>query len=538
MKASLIFSSTVTLALLGGFVVSLVGAALYTTHMISAPLMLGLTLVFSVVWWLLSPVIMDWTLRWAYDYEDVRLGDIAREHPAVAEFVRQVTAKHGIPVPRLGLIHDQTPTAFTYGSTAGNARLVVSTGLFHYLDEEEATAVFAHELGHIVHRDFIVMSLGATLVQLLYQIYVIFTKSKGGGDQKSKLAHIGLAAYVCYLIGTYLLLYLSRTREYMADQFAAEHTRNPNALATALTKIAFGILQADQEGTSKRLLESTRALGIFDPKSARNVGIATEQALDLPKVGKVFLFDLFNPWAALSEFQSTHPLTGKRIRALANMARMFGQVPPFDFAKISAASQKLNMGRMYGQFARELMLFVAPWLGIVFGLGLGLLLRDYHLAMAALGLGIGLLVKGYYSFASTSKAMPRDFLDLMADPYASPMKGRPVRLKGVLIGKATAGSTFSEDFMLQDRTGVVYVNYESLWGPLGNLFFGARKGKELIGQEVEAVGWFRRGMMPQFDLREMTTASGDRIKSYTFLWALLPGLIALAAMSFLAAIGL
>lgn len=535
MKASLVVSSTVTLALLGGFVVAILGAALYASNTLSAPLLLGLTVAFNLLWWRLSPAIMDWTLRWAYQYDDITLGDLERDHPEIAEFVRQVAKKHRIRVPRLGLIHDQTPTAFTYGSTANNARLVVSTGLFHYLDEEEATAVYAHELGHIVHRDFIVMSIGATLVQLLYQLYVIFTKSKGGGDQKSKLAHIGLAAYVFYWIGTYLLLYLSRTREYLADQFAAEHTRNPNALATALTKIAFGILQADQEGTSKRLLESTRALGIFDHKSARNVGLATEAAIDLPKIGKVFLFDLFNPWAALSEFNSTHPLTGKRIRALANSARTFGQVPPFDFAKISAASKKLNMKRMYGQFSKEVVLYFAPWLGTGMGLLLGLALGDYHLAMGALGLGLGILVKGYYSFASTAKAMPREFLDLMTDPYASPMKGRPVRLKGVLIGKATAGSTFSEDFMLQDRTGVVYLNYESAFGPLGNLFFGARKGQDLVGQEVEAVGWFRRGMMPQFDLLQMTTGSGERIKSYTFLWALLPGFLVLALMAFLAA---
>lgn len=534
MHAKLVVSSTLTLAVLVGFVMAVLGAAFYSSQLLSAPLLLILTVGFNILWWLISPVVMDWTLRWAYQYEPIELRDLEADHPEVAEFVRQVCAKHRLPVPRLGLIQDQTPTAFTYGSTAKNARLVVSTGLFHYLDEEEATAVFAHELGHIVHRDFIVMSLGATLVQLLYQCYVIFTRSKGGG-KKGGLAHIGLAAYVFYLIGTYLLLFLSRTREYLADQFAAEHTRNPNALATALTKIAFGILEADQEGKSKRLLESTRALGIFDHKAARCVGLATEATLDLSKVGRVFLFDLFNPWAALSEFNSTHPLTGKRIRALANVSRTYGQTPPYDFAKIAGAGKKLNMARMREQFAREAVLYFAPWIGGALGICLALALRDYHLALAVGGVGGGILLKGYYSFSSTAKAMPRDFLDLMTDPYASPMKGRPVRLKGVLIGKATSGSTFNEDFMLQDRTGLVYVNYESPYGPFGNLFFGMTKGKELIGQEVEAVGWFRRGMMPQFDLLEMTTQRGDRIKSWTFAWALLPGLIALAGMAFLAA---
>lgn len=537
MKASLVASSALTLVLLAGFVLAVLGAALHTTHLLSAPLLIGLTIGFNLVWWWLSPMVMDWSLRWIYRYEDIELGELAGEHPQLAEFVRQVAAKHRIRVPRLGLIHDQTPTAFTYGSTANSARLVVSTGLFHYLDEEEATAVYAHELGHVVHRDFIVMSLGATLVQLLYQLYVVFTRGKGGG-KKGSLAHIGLAAYVFYWIGTYLLLFLSRTREYMADQFAAEHTRNPNALSMALTKIAFGILEAEHAGTSKRLLESTRALGIFDHKSARCVGLATEQALDLPKVSRVFLFDLFNPWAALSEFNSTHPLTGKRIRALANSARTLGQTPAFDFARISAASKKFDAGRMRRQFAREAVLYFAPWLGAALGLALALPMHRYFLALAVGGLGLGVLVKGYYSFASTARAVSRDFLDLMTDPYASPMKGKPVRLKGRLIGKANAGSKIGEDFMLQDRTGVVYLNYESPFGPIGNLFFGSRKGNELVGQDVEAVGWFRRGMMPQFDLLEMTTASGERIKSWTFAWALLPGFLLLGVMAFLAAQGL
>jgi Zn-dependent protease with chaperone function len=39
------------------------------------------------------------------------------------------------------------------------ARLVVSKGLFTYLDDDEAATVYAHELGHIVHWDFALMTL-------------------------------------------------------------------------------------------------------------------------------------------------------------------------------------------------------------------------------------------------------------------------------------------------------------------------------------------------------------------------------------------
>ncbi len=529
---SLATASLWTLGLLGGMVFAIITATLYAAGITSPAFTLLLTLVFSLVWWLVSPIVMDWSLRWANRLDWMSDSAFEGEYPELHAFIRQVCARHKVKMPRFGIIRDQTPTAFTYGSTANNARLVVSEGLFHYLDPEEAQAVYAHELGHIVHRDFIVMALGATFVQLLYQVYVILSRSnrRGSGGNKGGLAQIGIAAYVFYIIGTFMLRYLSRTREYMADRFSAAATRNPNALAMALTKIAYGVLEAEQTGASRQLIESTRALGIFDPKGARNVGVTVADRLDIGKVGRVFLFDLFNPWATIAEWNSTHPLTGKRIRALATQARALGLEPPFDFGRIAAAGKKLDMTRMRLQFLRESGLYFGPWIGAVAGFAAGFAVNP-KLSLAGLiaGVGCGALAKGYYSFRSTAAARPQTFLDLMADPYASPLKGRPVKLSGRLIGRASAGSIASEDFMLQDSSGVVYLNYESPGGPLGNLFFALTKSDELIGEEVEAVGWFRRGAMPQFDLLEMSTSGGKVIRSWTRAWAMIPGAIGVAA---------
>jgi heat shock protein HtpX len=52
-----------------------------------------------------------------------------------------------------------------------NARIVVTEGLFEFLSEDEARAVVAHELGHIVNRDVILMTMAGMLVQILYQVY-------------------------------------------------------------------------------------------------------------------------------------------------------------------------------------------------------------------------------------------------------------------------------------------------------------------------------------------------------------------------------
>ncbi|MEH2243633.1 M48 family metalloprotease [Nostoc sp.] len=101
-------------------------------------------------------------------------------------------------------------------------------------------------MGHIVHWDFAVMTVASTLVQICYLIYITARRfGRSGGDSKIKdaMQTAALVAYLFYVLGTYLLLYLSRTREYFADHFAAESTGNPNGLSRALVKIAYGILE-------------------------------------------------------------------------------------------------------------------------------------------------------------------------------------------------------------------------------------------------------------------------------------------------------
>lgn len=86
--------------------------------------------------------------------------------------------------PRIGFHPDRNPTAFTYGLLRSNARIVVTQGIFEFLTEEEQRAVVAHELGHIVNRDFILMTMAGMLVQILYQIYAVFARSQRSGSKE------------------------------------------------------------------------------------------------------------------------------------------------------------------------------------------------------------------------------------------------------------------------------------------------------------------------------------------------------------------
>jgi Zn-dependent protease with chaperone function len=174
-----------------------------------------------------------------------------------------VADEYRFAAPRIAFIPDRNPTAFTYGLLRSNARIVVTQGIFEFLSEDEQRAVVAHELGHILNRDFMLMTMAGMLVQILYQVYAALMRSSGGSsDKKGKGAIIGLAALLCYYIGIYLLLYLSRTREYLADAFSASRVE-PRHLATALIKIAYGIVAVEDTEATQSLLRSTRHLGVI-----------------------------------------------------------------------------------------------------------------------------------------------------------------------------------------------------------------------------------------------------------------------------------
>lgn len=577
MRAKLFAASVFTLGILSGFVFFIIFVAAYFGGKIEAATMVGLTVGMNAVMWLISPWLTDMMQRWIYKVEHLEFPEFERRYPAVAKFMKTTCEKHRINIPRLRLLHDKNPTAYCYGSYPSNARLVLSDGIFHYLNDEEASAVVGHELGHIVNKDFIIMTIASTLLQVLYEIYVIFVRTRSRGRDKDKggyLQLVGLASYVLWLVGTYVILYLSRTREYLADRFSAEATQNPNALSMALMKIAYGIAEQPDTVETRRLLASTRALGIYDFKAAEAVGggfktltetqTAEEQKpseksfYGASKLSKIFLFDLYNPWAKVAEISSTHPLTGKRIGMLNSYNSEFGKPALFNFAMIDAQGQQLDKNRLYGKFFLEVLVYFAPYIGLLAGFLIPLLMRfrilslmgrvygpsgivgsmfAFHdlVGLPMLFLGIGMLIKGFYMFPKGSAgARKTTVFELMCDAYASPLRGQFVEVQGKIIGRADAGSTISEDMMMQDASGgLIVLNYESPVPFLGNFMFGWRRAGKLEGQSGTAVGWFRRSIGQILDLQTFTSPA-QTIRSYTQFWGMFGGavvtLIALAIL--------
>ena len=536
---NLVLASGATIIMLFGMVLALSLALVFIINspdpVVGLAIALPITLIFNIAAFFLSPYLMDLTQNWLYNTRWVSLAEIENKSPETAKVIQKICKQRNLKQPRLGIIDDQNPTAFTYGSLPNSARLVVSEGLFTYLDDDEIATVYAHEFGHIVHWDFAVMTLASTLVQITYLIYITAQRlgRSGGSKAKDAAGSVAFVAYLFYIAGTYLLLYLSRTREYFADHFAAETTGNPNALSRALVKIAYGILEEGQRATEpSRLLEGTRALGIYDAKAATSTGTAYRIASSPEKIGRVFLWDMFNPWGWWMELNSTHPLTGKRVRALSTYAEQLGLDIEFDMGRIIGEGHNLSKRKLYGNFVFDLLLYSAETLGLAVGFAIGISLSAANpmmmIACPLIGLGTGILLKTLVMFPNYQAAEELDVLTLMSDPYASPLRGQPAKLEGVLIGRGDAGYAFGSDLKLQDKTGMIYLRYASRFGPIGNFLFGMKRVKSLIGMEVNALGWFRRGVAPWMDLIELNSDSGTKVSSFHRFWSFLLGGAAIA----------
>jgi len=160
--------------------------------------------------------------------------------PELHDMVATLASRAGLPMPRIAMIADESPNAFATGRNPEHAVVAVTDGLLRALSRQELEGVLAHELGHVKHRDILLGSLAAVLAQaimFLSQMAYYFTPR--GDDDEGTHPIVVLAIMIFGPIAALLLqMALSRSREYLADEYAAYLTGRPDMLASALARIA------------------------------------------------------------------------------------------------------------------------------------------------------------------------------------------------------------------------------------------------------------------------------------------------------------
>jgi heat shock protein HtpX len=191
------------------------------------------------------------------------------------------------------------------------------------LDRDELRAVLGHEMGHIKHNDMIVTAAVSVIPMICYYIALSFMFS--GDSRNGGGIIIGILGYLFYLIGQVLVLFISRTREYYADQASVEYGNHPASLVSALYKLSYGAARCSKETIDE--VNTNRAFFVNDVNNARN-DITDFQQIDFDGDGKISeeeLKRLLNSDVKISrkngimELLSTHPDSLKRVKRLAEM---------------------------------------------------------------------------------------------------------------------------------------------------------------------------------------------------------------------------
>jgi heat shock protein HtpX len=167
------------------------------------------------------------------------------ENKRVYNLVENLCISRGMKIPKIYVIEDSSLNAFASGISDRSYAISLSRGIIDKLTDEELEGVIAHELTHIRNRDVrlliisvIFVGIFAFLAEMVFRSLHFSGRSRDGKSNAPMILIAIFITSVAYLISVLLRFGISRSREFMADAGAAELTRNPQALASALRKIS------------------------------------------------------------------------------------------------------------------------------------------------------------------------------------------------------------------------------------------------------------------------------------------------------------
>jgi heat shock protein HtpX len=254
--------------------------------------------------WLSAGVLTWFLIAWFTNTSIIRSATGAKplerkENKRVYNLVENLCIAAGMKTPKINIIEDDSLNAFASGINEKTYTVTLSRGIINKLNDEELEGVIAHELSHIRNKDvrllivsIIFVGIFAFLVEILLRsfFYSGMRRSRRNDRGRGIYMLIALALAIAgFIITTLFRFAISRQREYMADAGAAELTKRPEALASALEKVS----------QDSRIEAVTR----------KDVA---QLFIDNPQEPKKDLFSFFNGLFA------THPPMKKRIAILQN----------------------------------------------------------------------------------------------------------------------------------------------------------------------------------------------------------------------------
>jgi len=371
---------------------------------------------------------------------------------------------------------------------------------------------------------------------------------------------VAAIAYGAFWLWRLPLLYVARRRWYYGDRFAAEATGNPNALSRALLKMAIGLAQhVERREQTIGLLESWELLMPVGVRQALSLGSLPDKTPFEP----ILAWECRNPYRFWLALVNAHPLLGDRLYLLNRYGNLWGLQPEIDLPPVvpPPPTWRDRLLKLKNSYRALPILQSAVLSGLILGTGARLALwlvgafaswadpwlplplwrlvwfyqarpSSFHLlqpgrslralwsllwlreaaplwgacVLIAFSLSIIVWINGYFPDVRISPRREEPRLeDLLSDPQAVPPQSLGLRLTGKLLGRRGPSNWLGQDLVLQTATGEIKLHFVSKFGQVGNLLPHPPRPESFVGQEVEVLGWFRRGSMPWIDVDILRT---------------------------------
>lgn len=198
----------------------------------------------------LIPILILWLIIWIYLQKQIIFKftwakEVTRkEEPEIYNIVENLCISRWLITPKIWIIEDNSLNAFATWWSPKSSWVVFSRWLIKKLDKKEIEAVAAHELTHIINWDVknmviinvFIWAIG-TIWYLLMRTGMLRWSSRSKG--KNPLPLLGLFLYLASILLLPLInLAISRKKEYLADAWAVQLTKDNESMINALKKIS------------------------------------------------------------------------------------------------------------------------------------------------------------------------------------------------------------------------------------------------------------------------------------------------------------
>jgi heat shock protein HtpX len=199
-----------------------------------------------------------------------------KDNKRVYNLVENLCMANGMDMPKVNVIEDNSLNAFASGISKNTYTVTLTRGIINKLDDQELEGVIAHELTHIRNRDVRLLVVSIIFVGIFTMIAQMATRmafygslgrssnNRNGASTLIMILIVAVLGVLGYTFSLLIRLAISRKREYMADAGAAQMTKNPLALASALRKISRNpVIEGIQREDIAQLYIEHKAQGAF-----------------------------------------------------------------------------------------------------------------------------------------------------------------------------------------------------------------------------------------------------------------------------------